>query len=76
MVALNFQKQYKCKSVIVKFVIPASCYNAGNILKFGGSVYPSEFETLIPPYTVAKLSKKSELYAEILICKDNKNVSF
>jgi hypothetical protein len=35
----------------VQFNIPKDCFNAGKIEKIEGVPYPSEEETLIPPYT-------------------------
>ena len=59
--------------LMVEFHIKRGCFNAGRINKFGKSCYPSEMETLIPPYTVVKLISKEDNYAILEVAKDNKD---
>ena len=72
-VAQSFKKK---DGVIVKFSIPSACYNAGQINKFGKSRFPTEQETLIPPYTAVRMTKRDKKQIAVEVTRDNKNVNF
>ena len=61
---------------MVEFRIKKGCLNAGRINKFGKSIYPSEKETLIPPYTVLTLKRKKHDYVVLEVARDNKHFGF
>lgn len=63
-------------ATMIVFQIPKGCYNAGKIEEYGYKYHKHEKETLIPPYTACKLTKRdgNTLYVEV--AKDNKAVSF
>lgn len=43
---------------LITFQIPEGCFNAGMIQEYACDDYKSQKETLIPPYTACKLTKK------------------
>lgn len=54
--------------------IPQGCYNAGQINRFGESVFPGENETLIPPYSYFTCTKKDKNgHIELTLAEDNLN---
>ncbi|CAI2365318.1 unnamed protein product [Moneuplotes crassus] len=53
-------------NTIVRFNIKSGCYNAGKLNEIGVSCYVQEKETLIPPYTVCVIKKKTKLTNEAL----------
>lgn len=73
----KFQHQSGSKSgTKLKFNIEKCCYNAGKINKFGKSDYPSEEETLIPPYSAVYVRKHEGNFFELDLAQDNKSVDF
>ena len=62
--------------VIIEFSIPPNCFNAGQINKFGESVFFTEHETLIPPYTAVRMTRRNSDDIAVDVTRDNKDVNF
>ncbi|CAI2369269.1 unnamed protein product [Moneuplotes crassus] len=64
------------KKSLIHFQIPKGCFNAAKIGKYGCKDYHHQKETLIPPYTCCKMTKRvgNEIWLEV--AKDNKRANF
>lgn len=73
-IATSFQKTND--DLMVEINVEKGCFNAGKINKFGKSCYPTEEETLIPPYSVFKVDKIDGYNYCLSLARDNKNYDF
>ena len=62
--------------IIVEFLIPEGCMNAGLINQIGKSEHSYEEELLIPPYTLAKMISRDRESIKVEIATDNKSKGF
>lgn len=64
------------EQTMITFQIPKGCFNAGKISKYACDDYKWQNETLIPPYTACKLTKKEGNHLYVEVAKDNKSSKF